>query len=645
MIASWADLLAAPELATLHPWQRLTAEQQQLLLQINPRQAPVVGFETSRSQRWQQADLAMLLLSQQSRRWGPWLSELIPAGSGPGLDAFLKLEGCRPETWLEICRRSAGEAGCRVLAFKNPIQPLPLGSARDLCLAFAIEQATSLEGLPLNTIPEYWWEEVASSGLDQVIQIGLDLSQTPMRWRLLLGCAQPSVNVLRRHGIPEPWHEELIQWPHHIALSPDRNPGQCGLEILPRYRRDLSLAELQEPPPRAREQWPRFLSRHRLISEQRLRTLQGLANGLLWPIRPPQQSRILCGVNHLKLVMHNGTAVNAKAYVGAFVGVTTAVEVRAAASATESLQQQLLQHWRAHEHSPWSGFDLRPGRSDGWVTAAVLCLLAVEPDPWLQQTLRQRRADLFSRLPSGQALGFNQHTPTDADSSIWLQRCRLAHGLAADPRLQRYIASHWLGDGIATYTDSDGIAGFIDRPGQACPVWTSAHDCVLANLSALNGPLQAKALQQLRQRVLSGSFRSTWWPAAGWALSLAPRGSLPSAGVTALVEQSMSPAVMACLREQRSTALWQAQRAIALLKHGNNSQRQHSAEELLRLQREHKGWGGLCCLQIPHPESPGEEPEGRWSINSGIEGSLTLDEQGHFSAALITSALHSAALS
>jgi hypothetical protein len=644
MIASWADLLAEPELATLHPWQRLTAEQQQLLQQISPLQAPVLGFETSRSQRWQQADLALLMLSQQSRRWEPVLSGLGPRGSatvalGPGLDAFLKLEGCRPETWLEICRRSAAEVGCRLLVFKNPIQPLPLGSGRDLCLAFAIEQATSLEGLPLSTIPEEWWEEVASSGLDQVIQIGLDLSQTPIRWRLLLGSAHPSAQVLRRHGIPEAWHEDLLQWPHHIALSPGSEQGQCGLEILPRYRSDLSLAELQEAPPRDREQWPRFLSRHRLISDQRLRTLQGLANALVWPIRPQQQSTILCGVNHLKLVMNHGTPVNAKAYVGAFVGATTAT------SPEEKLRQRLLQHWREHAQSPWSGFDLRPGRSDGWVTAAVLCLLAAAPDPWLQQVLHQRCQELFSSRPSGQPLGFNQHTPADADSSIWLQRCRLAHGLAADPDLERYITGHWLGDGIATYRDNDGIAAFIGRPGEACPVWTRAHDCVLANLSALNGSLQAKALQQLRQRVLSGRFRSTWWPAAGWALSLAPRGSLPSARVTALVDQPLSPSVVACLGQQRSTALWQAQRALALLKHGNKDQRQGSCEALLRLNRESGGWGGLCCLQIPDPQIPGEEPPGGWTTQSGIEGSLTLDEQGHFLAALVTSALHSGAAS
>lgn len=642
MIASWADLLAEPELAALHPWQRLTAEQQQLLQQINPLQAPVLGFETSRSQRWQQADLALLMLSQQSRRWEPVLSGLGARGSeavalGPGLDAFLKLEGCRPETWLEICRRSSAAVGCRLLVFKNPVQPLPLGSARDLCLAFAIEQATSLEGLPLNPIADAWWEELASSGLDQVIQIGLDLSQTPIGWRLLLGSAQPSVQVLRAHGIPEAWHHDLLQWPHHIALSPGSESGLCGLEILPRYRSDLSLAELQQAPPGDREQWPPFLSRHRLISEQRLRTLQGLAQALVWPIRPPQQSTILCGVNHLKLVLQHGTAINAKAYVGAFVRGTTATKPE------ELLRQRLLQHWRQHGESPWSGFDLRPGRSDGWVTTAVLCLLAAMPDAWLQQVLRQRCHALFSSRPAGQPLGFNQHTPADADSSIWLQRCRLAHGLAADPNLERYIGDHWIGDGIATYRDDDGIAAFIHRPGQACPIWTRAHDCVLANLAALSGPLQAKALQQLRQRVLSGSFRSTWWPAAGWALSLAPRGSLPSAGVTALVDQPLSPAVVDCLGEERSTALWQAQRALALLKHGNSSQRQASCETLLRLNRTVGGWAGLCCLQIPDPQIPEQEPLAGWTTEGGIEGSLTLDEQGHFFAALVSSALQSGA--
>ena len=80
MISSWGQLCSLDQpLAKLLPWGGLTAGQRALLERLSPIQAPVMGFETARQQRWRRADLALLMLSQQPTRWAkllePWLAD------------------------------------------------------------------------------------------------------------------------------------------------------------------------------------------------------------------------------------------------------------------------------------------------------------------------------------------------------------------------------------------------------------------------------------------------------------------------------------------------------------------------------------------------------------------------------------------
>ena len=173
MISSWGQFCSGDQpLANLLPWGGLTAGQRALLERLSPIQAPVMGFETARQQRWRRADLALLVLSQQPTRWAKVLEPWLADGQNLAADLpiialtdFLRLDQCRPETWLEVCGELDLGQAPGLMLFKNPLQPLPLDQARDLCLAFAIRQTTNLTGLPVTTIEDDWWGALERSGL------------------------------------------------------------------------------------------------------------------------------------------------------------------------------------------------------------------------------------------------------------------------------------------------------------------------------------------------------------------------------------------------------------------------------------------------------------------------------------------------
>lgn len=646
-MSCWGELISPGEpLNQLVPWGGLTPVQQRLLERISPIQAPVLGFETRRRQRWRQADLALLVLSQQWKQWARLLTPALSSTEELGADlpiaalsGFLQLEQCRPETWLEVCSDLNPSQMPGLMLFKNPLQPLALKEARDLCLSFALQQKTSALGLPLAIIDDCWWTAVEAAGLAQVHQIGINLRERPIQWRLLLGAIAGSRQHLRAFKLPQSWHSELEQWPHHLALIGGGGLEACGLEILPKYRSQQTLADLQSAPPTGCEQWPSLLRQSGMLTAARHRQLNELAAATSWAFNNGSPLTLLSGVNHLKIPLAQGEPLDLKVYAGAFARSRAASR----ADPQHDLRAALLEHWQRHQKDPWQGFQLNPGSSDRWITAAVLTLLANEDGAgsaaWLQRLWQQRCEQLVSNLKPLQPIGYNKHTPADADSSIWLQRLLIASGRPADVGLNRFIAAHWSRDGISTYRPQSGIAAFINRDAMQTKGWLMAHDCVLANLSALSGPLQNGALSLLRRRVQSGAFRSYWWPAAGWALALAPRGSLPLQAVVDLVEQPLTPSVSRCLGSARSAKLWEFQRAVALLRHGHSALQLQSCQTILQLLHNQGNLAQLACLQIPDPSLEPDTTDAAWDLDTGLEGSLNLDQQGHFSAALVQAAL------
>ena len=646
MISSWGQFCSGDQpLANLLPWGGLTAGQRALLERLSPIQAPVMGFETARQQRWRRADLALLVLSQQPTRWAKVLEPWLADGQNLAADLpiialtdFLRLDQCRPETWLEVCGELDLGQAPGLMLFKNPLQPLPLDQARDLCLAFAIRQTTNLTGLPVTTIEDDWWGALERSGLELVHQIGINLRERPVQWRLLLSAPSGSLQHLQALHVPQHWHKELKQWPHQLALIGGESLDRCGLEILPRYRSSLNLSELTSAPPGGVEQWPSFVQCTGLLTPERRRQLDGLAAATSFKLKAESSLLLLSGVNHLKLSLIRGDVHDLKAYAGAFARAVT--NAAAPSDPIEALQQAVLGHWQDHRNEPWQGFELNPGVSDRWVATAVLTLLAgAHREPWMAELWRQRFDQLLSGLEPMKPIGFSEHTPADADSTIWLQRLLLATGHETDATLAGFIAAHWRETGIATYRPDSGIAEFINRGLAECQGWLEPHDCVLANLSALPGGLQNRALTLLRRRVQAGVFASTWWPAPGWALALAPRGSLPIQAMADLVEQPMVGSTLDCLGTTLSERLWTFQRALALLRHGTREDRQKSSEVILDLVRSPLGFAQLACLQIPDPSLASGHTCNSWDLGTGLENSLNLDQKGHFSAALVSAAL------
>ncbi len=649
MTQSWEQLCGLDQpLAHLLPWGGLTAGQRALLQRLSPIQAPVMGFETARQQRWRRADIALLVLSQQPTRWAkllePWLTdERNIAADLPiiALADFLKLDQCRPETWLELCGELDHDQIPDLMLFKNPLHPLTLDQTRNLCEAFALRQRINQPSLPMATIDTQWWIEIHSSGLEFVHQIGIDLRKRPIQWRLLLSASPGSLRHLQALGIPKSWHQELRHWPHQIALVGGRSIGRCGLEILPLYRSDLNLAELHSAPPSGSEQWPSFVQGAGLLTPKRRRQLDGYAATTKCKLQAGPCVLIVSGANHLKLSLVRGEVHSLKAYAGAFARtVTSATNAVRSSDPIKALQQVMLEYWKDHRHELWQGFELNPGVSDRWVATAILTLLAgVQSEPWLAQLWQQRCDQLLNDMRPIQPIGYNTLTPADADSTIWLQRLLLARSHNADASLSRFIAAHWQETGIATYRANSGIATFINRDLTDCQGWLASHDCVLANLSALPGSLQNRALALLRRRVQEGIFASTWWPGPGWPLALPPRGSLPMQPVADLAEKPMSAAILHCLGPALGHRLWTFQRALALLRHGNREHRQESCRVILELVNSSEGFAHLACLQIPDPSWGSEHSHQAWNMGTGLEKSLNLDHEGHFSAALITSAL------
>lgn len=185
----------------------------------------------------------------------------------------------------------------------------------------------------------------------------------------------------------------------------------------------------------------------------------------------------------------------------------------------------------------WSAFNLRPGGSSLWTTAAALTalghgLLQITTRPrWLARSY-ERGWDYLIRAKEGEPIGFNPLTPPDADSTVWLaralgQRLRSATDDQSPTRdagdvwlasCLDYIREHVCADGerLSTYNRSDGILGFVGRPDHATSHWLSPHPCVSANGRRLGQELSQHEKHSTHPvthtlQNLNSDGRAYWW--------------------------------------------------------------------------------------------------------------------------------------
>ena len=158
----------------------------------------------------------------------------------------------------------------------------------------------------------------------------------------------------------------------------------------------------------------------------------------------------------------------------------------------------------------WSAFQLRPGGSNHWTTAAALTALGSvarrqnKLPGWLRQS--QQRGWMRLRQDAlNHPLGFNSVTPTDADSTTWLCRALVQHCFNLKKHHQDDLAVYtdWLMKnlsyldshidqtclGMMTYIESDRILEFVGQPGIQSS-WLAVHHCVTVNAIQLGQELQ-----------------------------------------------------------------------------------------------------------------------------------------------------------
>ena len=184
----------------------------------------------------------------------------------------------------------------------------------------------------------------------------------------------------------------------------------------------------------------------------------------------------------------------------------------------------------------WSAFQLRPGGSNHWTTAAALTALGSvarrlnKLPGWLRQS-QQRGWMRLRKDALNHALGFNSVTPTDADSTTWLCRALVQHCFNLKNHHQddfavyknwltknlNYLESHIDGTclGMMTYIESDRILEFVGQPGIQSS-WLAVHYCVTVNAVQLGQELQEflpDICGDLARRFMLLHFKNEpfWW--------------------------------------------------------------------------------------------------------------------------------------
>ena len=183
----------------------------------------------------------------------------------------------------------------------------------------------------------------------------------------------------------------------------------------------------------------------------------------------------------------------------------------------------------------WNAFRLRPGGSGYWTTAAALLALAsasnrfTKKPAWLAQAQNIGwdflKADRFLK-----PIGFNQATPCDADSTIWLARALTSNINSSGTSNQQDPKRDWLNtcldfieshidkeaNKVCTYKEEDGILDFVNRQCNKSS-WLNPHDCVTANAIALGKELAETSSHAEHQNAarkllnLTKGEQAFWW--------------------------------------------------------------------------------------------------------------------------------------
>lgn len=628
--------------------------QRAFLSGLTPAEAPAIGLELSKKGLRRRPQMAAMVLSSRPKRWRALLDPLLEAdgsfadGLGvPDLLPFIQpLHGSKQwfeqAIWVEYTQPLRRHSGQPFLLFRRTCAPWDIG-----LLKKRLHQLHDLFPAELQTrIPfpsTMWWAALEALPLAGLDQLGLDINSKGGCWRFLFGVTQPQ-QLCADLGLATNLSKLLEPFPLGLALDSRRAiADRYSIEVFPHYRQKHSVTSYPGEIPANASQWPQWPSHPGLLPPKRL------AKIMQFNVHSPsvdygsQSLSMRGGLSHQKLVIESGEIIDHKAYVGVMVAAKRESPPSSPKpldlSAETAAQTHALTRLTMGEQ--WTGFSLNPGTSDRWVPLACLTLLAPwREHPHLAETYQQQQQLMEDLLQNPLPVGYNQSTPTDIDSSLWLRRCLAIHGRSSSLSLDAYLESGWRPEtGITTYPEVGPISAYIQRPDNEMKGWSTFHDCVLANLASdTQLPNAIQALSMLRQRLKNKEFASFWWPLDGLMLSLLPRGAIARSEVKRVSNQSLPPAVKATMPKENAMALTTFSRCLMQSRHGTQREQNEAQTELDSLITSPESFENLLVMQLPDPECNDPMAQTQWRWDGGMEGSLAPDPNGYLAAALLLAA-------
>ena len=628
--------------------------QRAFLSGLTPAEAPAIGLELSKRGLRRRPQMAAMVLSSRPQRWRGLLDPLLQADGSfadglcmPDLLPFIQpLQGSQQwfeqAIWVEYTQPLRRHSGQPFLLFRRTCEPWTINLLKKrlhhLHDLFPAELQARIP-FPSKT----WWSALEALPLAGLDQLGLDISSKDGCWRFLFGVTQPQ-QLCSDLGLAKNLSKLLEPFPLGLALNSRQTTSESyGIEVFPHYRQKHSITSYPGEIPANASQWPQWPAHQALLPAKRLSKIMHFSVHAPSVDYGSQSLSMRGGLSHQKLVIESGEIIDHKAYVGVMVAAKRESPPSFPKPLDLSTETAAQTHalTRLTMGEQWTGFALNPGASDRWVPLACLTLLAPwRQHPRLAETYQQQQQPLEDVFKNPRPVGYNQSTPADIDSSLWLRRCLAVLRRSSSPSLDAYLATGWRpGIGVTTYPEVGPISAYIHRPAKEMNGWSTSHDCVLANqASDTQLPNARQALSMLRQKLKSGDFSSFWWPLDGLMLSLLPRGAITRSDVERVSNQNLLPAVEATMPKENALALTTFSRCLMHLRHGTQNEQNDAQIDLESLITSQESFNNLLVMQLPDPQYKDPMAQTKWRWDGAMEGSLAPDPKGCLAAALLLAA-------
>lgn len=276
----------------------------------------------------------------------------------------------------------------------------------------------------------------------------------------------------------------------------------------------------------------------------------------------------------------------------------------------------------------WWDFQLMPGQSNIWISALVIALT--------QRTtcnkLLSMREECLRQLTVNNSLingvGYNQFTPSDADSSIWLARAIKSCSKPIPDELKNYIDRHVQQDNlVSTYISSDNIDKFIGLDIKQCAGWLSGHACVGTNYMCL----EPKSEQVYFSNI---SLSSYWWPTDSYQFGFSDSSLFPKINNLFDHPNTFIPSFEDSLE---SEDLIFATNFVKLI-HSLVFEDTNDLSHLIEVYMSHPTHN--CWMILPDPSHQHRMQSQSWFVNGLIQGAAVPDINGNFGAALLLNILY-----